>query len=149
MTLVQAGRAPATEPTFAEAAGTLVFRFPRLFAAGERSDVSVESPAGHVEPILWSGSRAYDGRVASFRVKPAEAVRLALGLGPAWGAQALPNFVVGRWYHIATDHVIGQASLGGWYVNGDDGVVVQLEDERVIRFDAFEGDRVADAGTPR
>ena len=56
----------------------------------------------------------------------------------------MPDFAPGRWYPVAADHVIGQAGVGGPYVNGDDGRVVVVDDGRVARFDAFAGDRLVD-----
>jgi hypothetical protein len=76
------------------------------------------------------------------RAIPALPGRRGTDGGPGWGAQPLPNFVLGRWYHIATDHVIGQAALGGTYVHGDTGAVLLSRDPRVIRFDCFDGDRL-------
>lgn len=141
-TVLQKGRRPATEPGFVSQVGTLLFRWPGLFAAGRRSPLTLETPDGQLSPILWSDSPEYRRHVATFRVKPEEGVRLALSPGSAWGAQSTPNFAVGRWYHVATDHVIGQAAVGGMYVNGDTGKIVRREDPRVVRFDAFGGDRL-------
>jgi hypothetical protein len=129
--------------------GTVVFRFPRLFAAGERTKLTLDPPDGRPELLRWSGTRAYARRVATFNIQPARAIERAIGPGPAWGAQPVPNFVLGRWYHVATDHVIGQASLGGLYVHGDTGKVLRRDDDRVIQFDSFAGDRVVAGGTRR
>jgi hypothetical protein len=122
--------------------GTLLFRWPRLFAAGERSRLVVDAPDGQVAPLLWSESEDYARFISTFKISPEEAVRLVIAGYEASGAQMVPNFVVGRWYHIATDHVIGQASVGGFYVNGDTGEVRLRDDDRVIRFDAFDGDHI-------
>jgi hypothetical protein len=140
--VVQPGRRPPSEPGALRQVGTILFRFPRLFAAGERSKLRLDDPDGPGAPLLWSGSSAYARRVATFSIKPADAVDRALGPSPAWGAQSIPNFVLGRWYHVATDHVIGQAAVGGLYVHGDTGEVRRRDDPRVIQFDTFGGDRV-------
>lgn len=142
VTVVQQGRRPANEPSILASAGTLIFRFPRLFSAGERTPITIESPDGQLEPVLWSGSRAYDDLIATFHIKPEEAVRLAFHGGHPWGSQGIPNFAVGRWYHIASDHVIGQAAVGGVYVSGDTGEIVKRPDDRIIRFDTFNGDHL-------
>jgi len=141
-TVVQRGRRPRSEPGALRQVGTLVFRFPGLFTAGRRTKVTLDAPDGEAASVLWGGSPAYARRVATFRIRPADAVARALGPGPAWGAQPVPNFVLGRWYHVATDHVIGQAAIGGLYVHGDSGEVRRRDDPRVIQFDAFGGDRV-------
>jgi hypothetical protein len=140
--VVQRGHGPVSAPGTLRQIGTIVFRFPRLFAAGERTKLTLDAPDGRRESLLWSGSRAYARRVATFAIPPAQAVNRALGRGHAWGAQPVPNFLVGRWYHVATDHVIGQAAVGGLYVHGDTGEVLRRDDPRVIQFDTFAGDRV-------
>jgi hypothetical protein len=145
VTVVQEGHDAPHAPGVASAAGTLLFRWPRLFAAGGRSKLTVQGPDGTAEQLLWSDSPEYERLIEKLRVKPQDAVRIAWGDGPAWGVQSVPNFIVGHWYHVATDHVIGQAALGGTYVNGETGEVVRHEDGRVIRFDTFEGDRLRDA----
>jgi hypothetical protein len=138
-TLVQPGHPPPSE----SGPLTLLVRFPRLFTVGERSDLTVPAPPDGVpEPLLWSDSPAYHKEIAQFRVPPAEAVQRATDAGLGAGAQPLPNFVLGRWYHIPTDHVIGQAALGGTYVHGDTGAILRSPDPRVIRFDSFDGDRL-------
>jgi len=147
-TVVQRGRRPRSEPGALRQVGTLVFRFPGLFTAGRRTKVTLDAPDGEAASVLWGGSPAYARRVATFRIRPADAVARALGPGPAWGAQSVPNFVLGRWYHVAADHVIGQAATGGLYVHGDSGEVRRRDDPRVIQFDAFGGDRVVVAARP-
>jgi hypothetical protein len=145
-TVVQRGRRPGSEPGALRQLGTVVFRFPGLFTAGRRTKLTVDAPDGEVASVVWSGSPEYARRVATFPVRPADAVGRALGPGPAWGAQSVPNFVLGRWYHVATDHVIGQAAIGGLYVHGDTGEVRRRDDPRVIQFDVFGGDRVVVPG---
>jgi hypothetical protein len=140
---VQAGHPPRGEPGTLAEIGTLVFRFPRLFAVGQRTPLTLPTPDGDIKPVIWSGSDAFEQQVATFPITPTDAVRIALAAGnDARGAQSIPNFAVGRWYHVATDHVIGQASIGGIYVSGDSGEVITSHDRRVVRFDAFEGDRI-------
>ncbi len=143
MTLVQAGRKSRHEPGWFADAGTLIFRWPWMLGAGHRtSGVMVETPDGKRAAMVWSDSKDYLKRVATFAIQPADAVRIATGGKQRVGVQSVPNFIAGRWYHIAADHVIGQAALGGLYVNGDTGSVTTIDDPRVVRFDAFDGDRV-------
>jgi hypothetical protein len=123
-----------------------LLHLPGMLNAGERSELNVADPDGLVRPVLWSDGEAYRNAVQSLMIQPGQVVPLAekfdrKGVRAA-GVQCVPNFLIGRWYHVESDHVIGQASLAGWYVNGDDGRVVFRTDPRVIRFDAFNGDRV-------
>ena len=132
---------PKSGPAVRRPAGrtvAMLLRWPALLSAGRRSPVLLSTPDGAVEPILWSDGPAYRDRVGTFAVAPEAAVRRA---GVA-AAQCVPDFAVGRWYHVAIEHVIGQAAVGGPWVNGDTGAVVTVGDGRVVRFDAFLGDRL-------
>jgi hypothetical protein len=134
ITLVQ----PKSGPGKGTAGLTVAARWPALLSAGRRSPLSLPTPDGHREPILWSDGDDYRSRAATFAIAPGDAVRRA-GVATA---QPLPDFAVGRWYHVATAHLIGQAAIGGPYVNGDTGAVAAVDDRRVIRFDAFAGNRI-------
>jgi hypothetical protein len=117
-----------------------------MLHAGERSKLEVEAPDGMRAAIVWSDSDAYRTAESRLAIKGVDAVGLARKSNAtavdAAGVQAVPNFLVGDWYHVESDHVIGQAALGGWYVNGNDGRTIFRSDHRVIRFDVFDGDKI-------
>jgi hypothetical protein len=120
----------------------LLLRLPRIFFAGTRSAILIDGLDGRQHCVLWSDSPEYRREIQNAPVNPTAAVKLAIEKENLEGAQAVPNFMLGRWYHVDDDHVIGQASIGGWYVNADTGEVRHRDDARVIRFDLFDGDRV-------
>jgi hypothetical protein len=130
----------------------MLLNWPAMFSAGERSPITFHDPDGVTQPVLWSDSDGYRRYVRSLKITPAEAVRLVTQADPdavaAAGVQAVPNFAVGPWYHIDGDHIIGQAALGGWYLNGNTAEVVRRDDPAVIRFDTFFGDRAIQSPLP-
>jgi hypothetical protein len=123
----------------------IIWKWPAMFFAGHRSNIFAQSPDRAFDQVLWSDSEGFHKRAQAARISPETAVLKARELGPVPGAQIVPNFSIGPWYHIAADHVIGQASLGGMYVNANTAAVVRLSNQQVIRFDLFNDDRIVNA----
>jgi hypothetical protein len=142
MTIVQKAIVSKRDQTSALA----LLNVAKLMQSGGRSRLDLTDPDGVVGKVLWSDGDAYRKAIGSFNITPDAAVRGAAASDPAAfaavGVQSVPNFAVNHWYHLDGDHVIGQAALGGWWVNGQTGRVIRSDDRRVIRFDLFNGDRI-------
>jgi hypothetical protein len=145
VTVVQAG-SPGRMVSAAEGAMGLVMHSSRMLSAGERTPLTVLTPEGTREAVLWSDGKAYAEAVKGFSVSPEAAAKRLHEKNPQSMAGAIPNFIVGHWYHFPSDHVIGQAALSGAYVNGEAGEIREIESAEVIRFDLFKGDAIVRAG---
>src|SRR5207249_7084022 len=84
MTVVQKGQRPKNDFGLLDDVETLLFHWPAMFRAGERTPLIVESPNGKRERILWSESHEYCQAVKTFAVKPEEALSLAFKGRPSW-----------------------------------------------------------------
>jgi hypothetical protein len=136
---LQNPRVSAKTKSAVEPPSTLI----RMFNAGHRTPLTARAPDGATAPVLWSDSQEFATRTRTLAISPADAVRIAVEFTHhAPGMQPYPNFLLGDFYHLPTDHVLGQASLAGIYINAITGEPLQMPSPQIIRFDLFQGDHI-------
>ena len=83
----------------------------------------------------FPGSDAYDKRVSSFKVKPAQAYEIALEAAKTDNRLQFlsrrPTVIVKRWYVFSMPQGSG-ASLQGYHVNGDSGEVKFMNEKKSV-----------------
>jgi hypothetical protein len=90
--------------------------------------------------VLWKGSRAYEKQVASFKVRPDKAFKLALAEMQKMDtkderrrmAVREPEFIIDRWYWFG-DATKTEIYVAGFYVNGDTGKIEYRESKKTIK----------------
>lgn len=92
------------------------------------------------EKVIWEGRAAYRKTVATFNIKPDQALRLVVEEIKTNGARdrrhggvrGQADFIVGRWYWFGIATKI-EAYAEGYYVNGDTGQIEFRESDKVIK----------------